>query len=184
MSEDAARRYGAVAQSLHWLIALLIFVMFGLGWYMADLPLGQRKFDLYQLHKSLGVTIFVLTLLRLAWRMTHPAPRFPTSMAHWEKSLAKIAHILLYLLLLLQPLIGLLQSNAANFPVVVWGVVPLPALIGSDEPFAETLVDLHEWVARMIFILVALHIAAALRHHFVLKDDILRRMLPRFMTGH
>lgn len=184
MTEDAARRYGAVAQGLHWLIALLIVVMFGLGWYMADLPLGQRKFDLYQLHKSLGVTIFVLTLLRLAWRMRHPAPPLPTTMASWEKTLAKIAHVLLYLLLLLQPLIGFLQSNAANFPVVVWGVLPLPALLGADEPFAETLVDLHEWGARSILLLVALHAAAALRHHFMLKDDILRRMLPRFLVGH
>ncbi len=184
MTVNAARRYGAVAQGLHWLIALLIVIMFGLGWYMADLPLGQRKFDLYQLHKSLGITIFVLTLLRLAWRMAHPAPPLPTTMAPWEQTLAKIAHVLLYLLLLLQPLIGFLQSNAANFPVVVWGVLPLPALIGTDEPFAETLVDVHGWSARSILLLVALHVAAALRHHFVLKDDILRRMLPRFMVRH
>jgi cytochrome b561 len=77
-----------------------------------------------------------------------------------------------------QPLIGLVQSNAANFPVVVWGVLPLPALIGTNEALGETLVEVHELVARALLVLILLHVAAALRHHFILKDDVLRRMLP------
>jgi cytochrome b561 len=178
-----ARRYGAVAQTLHWLIAALVFVMFGLGWYMTDLPLGQRKFDLYQLHKSLGLTIFTLVVLRLGWRLLNPAPPLPAHMARWERSVARTSHGLLYTLLLVQPTIGYLQSNAANFPLVVWDVLPVPALLAPDEPFAETLAAVHGLVANLIFLLVALHVAGALRHHFWLRDDVLRRILPGRLPG-
>jgi cytochrome b561 len=173
-----ATRYGAVAQTFHWLIAVLVFVMFGLGWYMGDLPLGPRKLELYQLHKSIGATIFALTALRLVWRLTHPPPPLPAHMAPWERTAARAAHTLLYAMLFIQPIVGFLQSNAANFPVVVWGVLPLPALIAPDEPLADRLVDVHEWGARIILFLLLVHIAAALRHHYWLKDDVLRRMLP------
>ena len=178
MSDTAVPRYGALAQTLHWLIAALIVTMFGLGWYMSDLPLGQRKFDLYQLHKSLGITIFGLTLLRLLWRWFHPAPPLPLSLPRWQRAAARASHALLYLMLLAQPLIGFFQSNAANFPVVLWGVLPLPALIGADEALGETLVVVHRWNSRLLLVLILVHVAAALRHHFVLKDDVLRRMLP------
>jgi cytochrome b561 len=174
----SAARYGAVAQGLHWLIAALVLTMFGLGWYMADLPLGQQKLDLYQLHKSLGLTIFALVVLRLGWRLGHAPPPLPAALPAWERTVAKGAHVLFYVILLVQPLIGLVQSNAANFPVVVWGVLPLPALIGTNEALGETLVEVHELVARALLVLILLHVAAALRHHFILKDDVLRRMLP------
>jgi cytochrome b561 len=173
-----ATRYGAVAQAFHWVIAALVFVMFGLGWYMGDLPLGPRKLELYQLHKSIGATIFTLAALRLVWRLRNPAPPLPAHMAPWERIAARASHTLLYAMLFIQPTIGFLQSNAANFPVVVWGVLPLPALIAPDEPLADRLVDVHEWGARIILFLVLVHIAAALRHHYWLKDDVLRRMLP------
>lgn len=175
-NDDA--RYGTVAQTLHWLIAALVAVMFGLGWYMADLPLGQHKFDMYQLHKSIGITILVLAAVRLLWRVFNPAPPLPGSMPPWQRTAAHISHALLYVLLFAQPVIGFLQSNAANFPVVWWGVVRLPPLIGSDEPLAETLVEVHVWNSRLLLLLVVIHAGAALRHHFVLKDDVLRRMLP------
>jgi cytochrome b561 len=177
-SAPAATRYCGVAQALHWLVAALVLSQFGLGWWMSDLPLSQLKFDLYQLHKSLGLTIFALVVVRLAWRLGHPPPPLPTGLPAWERTAARTTHALFYVLLLVQPLIGLLQSNAANFPVVVWGILPVPALIGSDEGFAETLVEVHETVASVLLVLIALHVAAALRHHFLLKDDVLRRMLP------
>jgi cytochrome b561 len=171
-------RYGIVAQVLHWLIAALIVVMFGLGWYMGDLPLGQRKFELYQLHKSLGLTILTLAAIRLVWRLFNPAPPLPPAMPRWERAAARVSHALLYAMLFVQPVIGFLQSNAANFPVVWWGVVPLPPVLGSDEALAETLLGVHQWGSRVLLALVLVHVAAALRHHFVLKDDVLRRMLP------
>jgi cytochrome b561 len=178
VSASAALRYGGVAQALHWLVAALVLTMFGLGWYMSDLPLGQQKFDLYQLHKSLGLTIFALVVVRLAWRLRHPPPPLPAGMPAWERAAARITHALFYLLLLVQPLIGFLQSNAVNFPIIMWGVLPLPALIGSDETLGEILILIHENVARVLLGLILLHVAAALRHHFLLKDDVLRRMLP------
>jgi cytochrome b561 len=184
LTDPAVPRYGAVAQIMHWLIAALVFAMFGLGWYMARLPLGQEKFDLYQLHKSLGITIFALAVLRLLWRSFHPAPPLPAGLPPWERTAARISHALLYLMLLVQPLIGFLQSNAANFPVVLWGVWPLPALIGSNEGLGETLVVVHRWNSRLLLLLILLHVAAALRHHFVLKDDVLRRMLPAARGSH
>jgi cytochrome b561 len=178
LSTIASPRYGGVAQGLHWLVAALVVTMFGLGWYMSGLPLGQQKFDLYQLHKSLGLTIFTLVLVRLAWRLRHPPPPLPAGLPAWERAAARVTHALFYLLLLVQPLIGFLQSNAANFPVVAWGILPLPALIGSDEALGETLILVHENVSRVLLGLIVLHVAAALRHHFLLKDDVLRRMLP------
>jgi len=175
---SAVMRYGGVAQGLHWLVAALVLSQFGLGWYMSDLPLSQLKFDLYQLHKSLGLTIFALAVVRLAWRLGHPPPPLPAGLPAWERAAARSTHALLYALLLVQPLIGFLQSNAANFPVVMWGVLPVPALIGTDEVLGETLLEVHEAVASVLLALIALHVLAALRHHFLLKDDVLRRMLP------
>jgi cytochrome b561 len=182
LRNDTAR-YGIVAQALHWLVAALIVVMFGLGWYMAGLPLSQRKFELYQLHKSLGITILMLATVRLTWRLFDPPPPLPPKLPPWERSAARVNHALLYALLFAQPIIGFLQSNAANFPVVWWSVVRLPALIGTDEGLGETLVEVHKWNSRVLLALVLLHVAAALRHHFVLKDDVLRRMLPSAPTG-
>jgi cytochrome b561 len=176
-------RYGAVAQVLHWLIAALVLVMFGLGWYMSGLPLGQRKFDMYQLHKSIGITILVLAAVRLLWRLVNPVPPLPPGIPPWERIAARLSHALLYLMLLVQPLIGFLQSNAANFPVVWWGVVRLPPLIKTDEALAETLVEAHAWNSRLLLALVLIHVGAALRHHFLLKDDVLRRMLPSAPSG-
>lgn len=172
------RRYGAVAQTLHWVIALMIFVMFGLGYYMEDLPLGQQKLELYDLHKSLGLTIFALAVIRLLWRLGHPVPPLPDAMSVLERRAAHVVHWSIYALILVQPTIGFLQSNAANFPVVVWDVLPLPAVIGADEQLGETLAGVHSVVANILAVLVLIHIAAALRHHFILKDEVMRRMLP------
>jgi cytochrome b561 len=173
-----ATRYGAIAQVFHWLIAVLIFVMLGLGYYMEDLPLGTRKLELYGIHKSIGITIAGLAVLRLLWRFLNPPPRLPASMKPWERKVAGVVHALLYLMLLVQPLIGFLQSNAANSPVVLWGVLLLPPLVGPDDPLGETLIGVHAIGGNFLAVLVILHVAAALRHHFVLKDDVLRRMLP------
>jgi cytochrome b561 len=179
---DAAR-YGIVAQALHWLVAALIVVMFGLGWYMVGLPLSERKFELYQLHKSLGITILALAAIRLTWRLFNPAPPLPPSLPPWERAAARANHALLYAMLFVQPIIGFLQSNAANFPVVWWGVVRLPAVIGNDEALAEKLLAVHRWNSRLLLALVLLHVAAALRHHFILRDDVVRRMLPSAPAG-
>jgi cytochrome b561 len=174
----ASRRYGPVAQGLHWLVAALVLVMFGLGFYMVRLPLSLEKFNLYQLHKWLGLTVFGLAAVRLLWRLWHPAPPLPAAMPGWERTAARSSHALLYALLFLQPVIGFLQSNAANFPIVLWGVLPLPPLIGPDERLSEILLQAHHIGAFLFTTVVAVHVGAALRHHLLLHDDVLRRMLP------
>ncbi len=172
------RRYGAVAQSLHWVIAALIVVMFLLGWYMTGLPLGPDKIKIYNLHKSIGVLILALVVLRVIWRLVSRPPPLPAEMAGWEHAAARASHALLYLLLFAQPLIGIAHSGAANFPVVVFGSFTLPALVGPDEALKKLLGAAHFWGGWAMLALVSLHIAAALRHHLVVKDDVLRRMLP------
>jgi cytochrome b561 len=171
--------YGAVAKSLHWLVALLVVAMFLIAWYMFDLPIGPEKIKIYNLHKSIGILIGFLMLLRLAWRLAVvPAPPLPATMATWERGAAHASHAALYLLLIAQPLVGWLHSSAANFPVVVFGLFTLPPLVAPSESLKQQLAAAHYVIALAILVLVALHVAAALRHHFLLKDEVLRRMLP------
>jgi len=180
----AVHRYGSIAQLFHWSIALMIAVMYALGWYMADLAFTDpTKFVLYQIHKSIGITIFALAALRLLWRLTHSAPPWPATMTTWEKLAAAGAHWALYGLIFLQPLTGVLQSNAANFPIVFWGGIQLPALIAPNETADKLLLNAHHLLGNALAGLVLLHVAAALRHHIMLKDDVLRRMLPGVATG-
>lgn len=184
MAEALSRGYGGVARAFHWLTAILIIVLFALGWYMADLELvDPNKFRLYQIHKSIGITVFVLALLRLLWRLTQRAPAWPAHMAAWERFAAAGAHWALYGLILLQPFIGILQSNAANFPIVFWDGIELPALIGPSAIASNILVQAHHLLGNALAALVLLHVAAALRHHIQLKDDVLRNMAPSAGVG-
>lgn len=171
--------YGGAARLFHWLTAFLIIVMFAMGWYMADLEFTDpEKFRLYQIHKSLGITIFVIAVVRLVWRLTHKAPPWPAHMSSLERFAAAGAHWALYGLILLQPVIGVLQSNAANFPIVFWDKVELPTLIGPNEWLGDALAWAHYILAVGLAGLILLHVAAALRHHVLLKDDVLRNMMP------
>ena len=171
-------RYGALAQLLHWLVAVLVLGLIAVGWYMTGLPLAPETIKVYNLHKSFGVLVLTLMVLRLLWRLASPAPPLPATMSGAERAAAKASHLLLYLLLFAQPVIGILHSNAANFPIVVFDSVTLPALIGPDDALKKTLATVHFVSGWSILALVGLHVAAALRHHIVLKDDVLRRMLP------
>ncbi|MEM7224816.1 MAG: cytochrome b [Pseudomonadota bacterium] len=173
-----ATRYGVLAQGFHWLIAVLFVIVVSIAWYMGDLPLGPEKIKVYNLHKSFGVTILALALLRLAWRLTHRPPPLPPSMPDWEKKAAHGVHVLLYALLFLQPTLGIVQSWYAGFPISVFGLFVLPDPLASNEAMKDLLGNVHTFIGWTFVWLVVAHIAAALRHHFVLKDDILRRMLP------
>ncbi len=171
-------RYGAVAQLIHWVTVALVVALIVIAAYMTDLPLGPEKIKVYNLHKSLGVTVLALTLLRLAWRWISPPPALPSGMAGWERLAARTSHLLLYLLLFAQPVIGIVHSWAANFPVVVFGWFALPNLIGPNPGLKEVLEETHHFLGWALCGLFLLHAGAALRHHFQLKDDVLRRMLP------
>jgi cytochrome b561 len=172
------KRYTATAIALHWLAALLILAAFPLGIYVHELAFSPLKLKLISYHKWLGVTIFLLSVARLAWRATHTPPPLPDTIPRWQQGAAHGLHHLLYLLLLAIPLSGWLMSSAKGFPVVYFGLVQLPDLIGKDAGLAERLHDLHAVLNFALLMLVGLHVAAALKHHFIDRDATLRRMLP------
>lgn len=171
-------RYSRVAIALHWIIALAILCTFALGIYMHELDLSPAKLKLYSYHKWTGVTIFLLVLIRLAWRLTHHPPAPPPEMPAWQHHAANTAHVGLYLLTLAIPLSGWLMSSASGFQVVYFEVLPIPDLVGKDKALAGQLKDLHYALNILMFAVVVLHVAAALKHHFADRDDVLARMLP------
>ncbi len=178
--------YTAVAKSLHWLIAALIFVMFPLAWTMGDFS-GILKFQLYNLHKSIGITVLALMAIRLFWRFLHAAPTLPDAMPKRERIAAHLGHIALYTALFIMTLSGwamisssdkpsvLFQSTA--FPLIPWLSELAPA---EKKSYAELFKGIHGFTANALIFLVAVHVAAALRHAILLKDGIFSRMLPRF----
>ncbi len=172
------QRYTGVAIALHWLIAAAILGTFLLGQYMTNLQLSPAKLKLYSYHKWIGVTIFLLVLVRIAWRLAHRPPLPPASMPAWQHSAASIAHFFLYALTLAIPVSGWLMSSASGFQVVYLGVVPIPDLLAKSKDAAEQLKQLHEALNWLMVLVVAMHVAAALKHHLMDRDDVLRRMLP------
>jgi cytochrome b561 len=171
-------RYTRTAITLHWLIALAILGTFGLGVYMHELPLSPTKLQLYSWHKWAGVSIFMLVIVRLAWRITHPAPPLPETMPAPLRLAAHGAHWALYGLMFAIPLSGWLMSSAKGFQTVWFGVLPLPDLVAKDKALGETLAGIHEALNWTLLTLVVLHAAAALKHHFIDRDTVLTRMLP------
>jgi cytochrome b561 len=178
-------RYTGVAIALHWLMALGVLALVVIGLTMTHGGLASmEKFKLYQLHKSIGVTVLLLLALRLAWRLTHRPPPLP-AMPPLERFAAEGAHLALYLLLLALPLTGwaLVSASPFNLPTVLYGTIPWPHIPWfaelADKASAEkSLKFVHSRLAWAMIGLVALHAAAALRHHFVLRDKVLTRMLP------
>ena len=168
--------YTPVAKSLHWLMALLILGLLALGTYMSELPLSPQKLELYAWHKWTGVTVFLLVWLRLAWRVAHRPPGLPASLSPRMRLVAHAGHAALYVLMVLIPLSGWLMSSAKGFQTVWFGVLPIPDLIGKDRLLGEILQQVHEALSSLLMLTLAGHVAAALWHHFVLKDDTLRRM--------
>jgi cytochrome b561 len=168
--------YTPVAKGLHWLMAVMILGLLALGIYMHDLPLSPQKLELYSWHKWFGVTVFLLVWLRLAWRVTHRPPALPEAMSHRMQWLAHAGHAVLYGLMIIIPLSGWLMSSAKGFQTVWFGVLPIPDLLGKDKALGDLLKELHEALNVLLMLTLAGHVAAALWHHFVLKDDTLRRM--------
>ena len=171
-------RYTGVAIALHWLIAFAILGTFLLGQYMTNLQLSPAKLKLYSYHKWIGVTIFLLVLARIAWRLAHRPPPPPASMPAWQHSAASIAHFFLYALTLTIPVSGWLMSSASGFQVVYLGLIPIPDLLAKSKDAAQELKQLHEALNWLMVLVVAIHVAAAIKHHLMDRDDVLRRMLP------
>ena len=184
--------YNRVAKILHWLIAAAIIGMLILGWVMADddMPNGLAKFAMFQWHKSIGITILALSLFRLVWRLINPPPSLPQDLPKWQRISAQIAYIGFYFLMLAMPFSGWALNSATPYKITLYGLIPLPNLpiIPSlpDEAkhawkgiFAES----HETMAYILAALIFLHIGAALKHHFIRRDDMLLRMSPQFLVS-
>ena len=173
-----AERYTPPAIALHWLLALLIIGSFSLGVYMHELPFSPFRLKLYNWHKWAGVTILVLSFVRLAWRITHRPPA-DLAMPAWQATAAHATHHLLYALFFIVPLVGWAYSSAAGFPIVWFGVLPLPDFVPVDKALAEAIKPWHERTAMLMAALVLLHVAGALKHRFIDRDGLLDRMRPR-----
>ncbi|MCK2088834.1 cytochrome b [Thauera aromatica] len=171
--------YTATAKALHWIIAALILGLLGLGFYMQDLPLSPTKLQLYAWHKWAGVTVFLIAVFRLGWRATHRPPALPGHMAPIEQLAAHTAHHLLYALMLVIPLSGWLMSSAKGFQTVWFGVLPIPDLLAKDKELGDLLQAVHPGLNLLLVAILLGHIGAALKHHFIDKDDVLTRILPR-----
>lgn len=175
-------RYGGVAIAFHWILGLSIVAAFCVGLYMSDLPLSPTRLKLFNWHKWAGVTILALSALRLLWRLTHRPPPLPaaieSAMPGWQRLAYHGTHVLMYLLFFFVPLSGWAYSSAAGFPVVWFGVLRLPDLLAPDKAMAEIIKERHEQFAFALAALVLLHIAAAIKHHFIDRDHLLDRMRP------
>ncbi|WP_240149265.1 cytochrome b [Asaia sp. As-1742] len=183
------RRYDPVAVTLHWVMALGILTLIGIGLVMVHLTLGpSRLFALYQLHKSIGITILIAACLRLMWRFVRPPPPLPPDMAPGERRLAGLAHLALYAEMIGLPLTGwaVVSSSVFAIPTVLFGVIPWPDLpwlssLPDKKPVEAVFSAIHAYGAYLLIALIVLHGFAALRHHFVLHDEVLARMLPKFL---
>ncbi len=170
--------YTPVAKALHWLIALLLFGLLALGFYMQDLPLSPQKLQLYAWHKWAGVTVFLLVLVRLAWRVTHRPPPLPEHMPRVMQLAAHAGHVLLYALMIAIPLSGWLMSSAKGFQTVWFGVLPIPDLLDKNRELGDLLQTVHLSLNLFFVVVLIGHMGAALKHHFIDRDDVLTRMLP------
>lgn len=177
-----AARYSHTAIVLHWVLGLTILGLFGMGLYMTSLPFSPARLKLYNWHKWAGITLLALSVLRVLWRATHRPPALPASIAKampaWQHWAHHGTHYVMYALFFLVPLIGWAYSSAAGFPIVVFGVLPLPDFVPVDKALAELIKPFHELSAFALVGLAGLHIAAALKHQLVDKDGLIGRMLP------
>ena len=168
--------YTRTAKGLHWLMAVLIIGLLVLGIYMHELPLSPQKLQLYSWHKWAGVTVFALVWLRLAWRVTHQPPPLSEALSPLNRLAAHAGHAVLYVLMIAIPLTGWLMSSAKGFQTVWFGLLPIPDLLGRDKELGELLANVHKLLNLGLMATLLGHVSAALWHHFVHKDDTLRRM--------
>lgn len=174
---SAADRYSGTAIALHWLLALMIVGSFFVGLTMSGMAFSPLRLKLYNWHKWAGIVILTLSAARLLWRLTHRPPA-DVPMPRWQQRAAHATHGLLYALFFAVPLAGWAYSSAAGFPIVVFGVLPLPDFVPVDKGLAESLKPLHRYLAYGLATLVLLHVAGALKHHFIDRDGLLQRMRP------
>lgn len=177
----ATTKYTLLMRLLHWLIAIGILGMIGLGWYMHGLPDEHPdKYTLYNLHKSVGVTLLGLIVIRLLARFSSPIPELPPALRWWEKLLTKLTHFLMYILMLAVPVSGYLMSDFAGFPVEWFGLGEIPGFVPDSMDNSEYAEEVHEILPYILLGLVGLHVLGSLKHRFLDKNkdtDVLKRMI-------
>ena len=169
--------YTRTAIALHWLTVALIATGFAIGLWMVDLPIAPQTIRIYAYHKWIGITVFLMALARLAWRVAHPVPPL-AALPRWQRRAATASHVALYVLMLVIPISGWLYSSATGVQVVYLGVIALPNLVAKDNALAAALKAVHVSLNFTLLALVLVHAGAALRHHFIERDRVLSRMLP------
>lgn len=178
---NTRRNWGTLAKLFHWVIAVLVLANLGLGYWADDLASSPTKADAFYWHKTIGLTVLWLALLRLLWRLTNPKPRLPPEMAAWQRGLAHVSHFLLYVLLFAMPLSGWAIHSTAEATLLLYGLYEVPSILPShlDQANAERWAKTaHYWLFIAICGLVSLHVLGALKHHFVNGDKVLLRMMP------
>lgn len=175
---EPRNRYSTVSLTLHWLIAALVVaqVLLIMAHDATDGPISR---EFVNIHKSVGLSILALTLGRIGWRIAHPAIPLPDAMPRWQKLAARATHVLFYAVLIAMPLLGWAASSAGGREILWFGLFEWPLLpIGGGRETAGGLMDLHELAAKALYVLIALHVLGALKHHFVDRDNVLHRMIP------
>lgn len=171
-------RYSSVAIVLHWVMAILLITMFALGWYMVDLPKpSDARTWFFGLHKSIGLTLALLAMIRLTWRVKHVPPKLPVTMSEFKQKLARLTHSLLYVAMFLQPVSGYISSSFAGYKTKFWGV-PLPHWGWKSPDLNSFFTDIHVASSYLLITLVFLHISGVVLHLYAGDKDILRRMMP------
>ena len=177
--KNTRAEWGSVSKLLHWLVVVLILVMAWIGLRMGDMPNGPDKIATYAMHKSIGISILALVLLRLSWRLYAGAPAAVPGTPAWQERLASLTHWALYALLLAIPLSGWVMNSASGFPLQWFGLFNLPAIVGRDHGLHELAEEVHEWLFWAMVALAVAHAAAAFYHHLFQRDATLARMVPR-----
>lgn len=176
---NTQQTYGSVAKFLHWLTAICAIILLCVGVSLHYLPKGELKTTIIQAHKSGGVTLLILMILRLLWRWTNPQPMLPSSLKRWEKVLAKSVHRLLYLAVIVMPISGIVMTYAAGYSIKLWWLYPIHLpWIPKNKALATFAHSAHGYIAGFIVALITLHTLAALKHLLINKDGVFQRMWP------
>jgi len=176
MLKNTESSYGIVAKGFHWLLFLMLTFMVVAGNFLASMPKGPEKLQTAGMHKSFGLVVLALILLRLVWRLVNRRPKDPEGTPAVQNLMAHAMHWVLYVLMFAQPLAGILMSQAAGYPVSFFGLFELPVLLDKDPSLAQFFRGAHGTVWIFLALAVVGHAGAALYHHFIVKDDVLKRM--------
>jgi len=176
-NQEQAQSWTATARAMHWSMAALILLQAAVGWVGAEMERSPLKVDVLTAHKSLGITLLLLVLFRLTWRWTHRAPAPPAGSKTWEIRAAGLSHAALYLLMIAVPLSGWLSASTSIVPWKLWWLVPWPDIAAVDQQLHGAAEEIHEALVWCLAAILAVHVAAALWHHFVKRDGVLRQML-------